>query len=62
MIVDCSINRWKFSEREQALLHIENMAKVIGIHPCVIIFDRGYPSAEFFIDLMDRRQKFLVRL
>ncbi len=57
--IDCSINRWKFSERE---LHIDNMAEVIGTHSCVIIFDRGYPSAEFFIDLMERQQKFLVRL
>jgi hypothetical protein len=62
MIVDCSINRWKFSEREQAILHIDNMLEVIGAHPCVIIFDRGYPSGEFFIDLMERQQKFLVRL
>ncbi|MEX2012861.1 MAG: IS4 family transposase, partial [Candidatus Levyibacteriota bacterium] len=62
MIVDCSINRWKFSEREQALLHIDHMLEVVGTHPCVIIFDRGYPSAEFFIDLMERQQKFLVRL
>lgn len=62
MIIDCGINRWKFSEREQALLHIDNMLEVIGTHPCVIIFDRGYPSAEFFIDLMERQQKFLARL
>lgn len=62
MIVDCSINRWKFSERGQALLHIDNMHEVIGAHPCVIIFDRGYPSGEFFIDLKERQQKFLVRL
>ena len=62
MIVDCSINKWKFSEREQALLHIDNMFEVIGAHACVVIFDRGYPSAEFFIDLMERQQKFLVRL
>jgi IS4 transposase len=25
-------------------------------------FDRGYPSAEFFIDLTERQQKFLLRL
>ncbi|MBS4024456.1 MAG: transposase [Clostridia bacterium] len=28
----------------------------------MIIFDRGYPSGEFFIDLMERQQKFLIRL
>jgi hypothetical protein len=62
MIIDCSINRWKFSEREQALLHIDHMLEVIGAHPSVIVFDRGYPSGELIIDLMERRQKFLVRL
>lgn len=62
MIIDCSINRWKFGEREQALIHMNNMREVIGTHPCVIIFDRGYPSGEFFLDLIERQQKFLVRL
>jgi hypothetical protein len=62
MIVDCSINRWKFDERGQARVHIDNMPKVIGTHPSVIIFDRGYPSGEFFIELMERQQKFLFRL
>lgn len=62
MIIDCSINRWKFSEREQALLHIDKMLEVIGAHSSVVVFDRGYPSAEFFLDLMNRQQKFLVRL
>ena len=62
MIIDCSINRWKFGEREQALIHMNNMWEVIGAHPCVIIFDRGYPSGEFFLDLIERQQKFLARL
>ena len=62
MIVDCSINRWKFSEREQALFHMDNMSEVIGKQPCLLIFDRGYPSGEFFIDLMERQLKFIVRL
>jgi hypothetical protein len=62
MIIDCRLNRWKFSEREQALLHIDNMMEVIGDHQSVIIFDRGYPAGEFFIDLMERQQGFLVRL
>lgn len=62
MIIDCSINVCKFSERKQALFHIDHMVDVIGNHPSVIVFDRGYPAGEFFIDLMDRKQKFLVRL
>lgn len=62
MIVDSSINVYRFSEREQALLHIDHMSEVIGNHRSVVVFDRGYPAGEFFIDLMDRKQKFLVRL
>lgn len=62
MVIDSSINRFKFSEREQALFHIDNMREVIGEHLSVIIFDRGYPSGEFFIELIERQQKFLVRL
>lgn len=62
MLIDCSTNRWKFNEREQALIHMDNMREVIDAHPCVIIFDRGYPSGEFFLDLIERQQKFLVRL
>jgi hypothetical protein len=62
MIIDCSINRWKFDEREQARIHIDNMTEVMSSHPSVIILDRGYPSGEFFIELMERQQKFLFRL
>lgn len=62
MVIDSSINRFKFSEREQALFHIDNMREVIGEHLSVIIFDRGYPSGEFFIELIERQQKILVRL
>ncbi len=62
MIIDCRINRWKFSERQQALLHIDNRMDVIGSHPSVLIFDRNYPAGEFFIDLMKRKQRFLIRL
>jgi hypothetical protein len=62
MIVDCSINRWKFNERGQVLVHIDNKLEVTGTHPSVIILDRGYPSGELFIELMERQQKFLFRL
>ncbi|MEW5785068.1 MAG: IS4 family transposase [Bacillota bacterium] len=62
MIIDGSINRWKFDERKQALAHIDNISEVVGHHPCVFVFDRGYPSGELFIELIERQTKFLVRL
>jgi len=62
MIIDCTINKWKFSEREQALLHIDKCNSITGEKPRILIFDRGYPSGEFFIDLMERNESFLIRI
>jgi len=30
MIIDCTINKWKFSERKQALLHIDKCDSITG--------------------------------
>ncbi|MBU1036369.1 IS4 family transposase [bacterium] len=62
MIIDCTINKWKFSERNQALLHIDKCNSITGKKPRIVIFDRGYPSGEFFIDLMERNESFLIRI
>jgi len=62
MIIDCTINKWKFSERKQALLHIDKCNSITGEKPRIVIFDRGYPSGEFFIDLMERNESFLIRI
>ncbi|MEW5786141.1 MAG: hypothetical protein AB1767_13890 [Bacillota bacterium] len=31
-------------------------------HPWILIFDKGYPSGEVFIELIERQVKFLVKL
>lgn len=62
MIVDSSINRWKFSERNQSLIHIDNMREVIGDNSSIVIYDHGYPSGELLVELLGRQQKFLMRL
>jgi len=62
MIIDCTINKWKFSERNQALLNIDKCNSITGEKPRIVIFDRGYPSGEFFIDLMERNESFLIRI
>jgi len=62
MIIDCTINKWKFSERNQALLHIDKCDSITGEKPRIVIFDRGYPSGEFFINLMERHESFLIRI
>jgi len=48
MIIDCTINKWKFSERKQALLHIDKCDSITGEKPRIVIFDRGYPSGGIF--------------
>jgi hypothetical protein len=62
MVIGCSINKWKFNEREQALVHLDACDDITGGKSRITIFDRGYPSGEFFLDLMERGEKFLVRL
>ena len=62
VIIDMNPLQGKFNERTEAILHIDNSADVIGAKPCIYVFDRGYPSGEFFLDLLEREVKFLVRL
>lgn len=44
MIIDCTINKWKFSERNQALVHIEN-AMTVDDEDINIVFDRSRLSS-----------------
>jgi hypothetical protein len=62
MIIDCTINRCKFDEIEQAERHLEKLASIIGQKQYVILLDRGYPSSPFFIRQNEAMRKFLVRL
>lgn len=61
MILDCTLERYKRTERESARDHIK---KIEGCYSqeFLYLFDRGYPSAEFLIDLMENGQAFLFRL
>jgi len=62
MIVDLDISTHRVSERDMAMIQIDNAVNVVGDKPCIYVFDRGYPSGEFFLDLQDRKKLFLVRL
>lgn len=62
MVIDLHTATCKFDERAEAIYHIDRSAEVIGSHPCIYIFDRGYPSEVFFLDLLERQQSFIVRL
>lgn len=60
--VDVKIDKCTASEIDLAKRNIEKMIEIIGIEKILIIFDRGYPSIEFFYWLEKRNIKFLMRL
>lgn len=62
MILDCQINRHKFSERAQAEVHIEKISSFIGNQPYIVVLDRGYLSSFFFMNRLEKNQNFIVRL
>lgn len=62
MILDCTINHYKFSERDQAEAHIEKIPALLKDQPYVVMLDRGYPSSFFFMNRLERNEKFVVRL
>lgn len=63
-ILDASLDPYKMDERSAAKAHISAMSKLSlpeGVHN-LIIMDRGYPSREFFAELIDASQKFIMRV
>lgn len=62
MIIDMKTNMCKFDERQEALYHVDRASDVIGKLPRIYVFDRGYPSGPFLIDMMERGELFIIRL
>lgn len=62
MVIDLSADAWKFDERSRALQQIDAAEEVIGRRDGIYLFDRGYPSGIFFMDLMERKKLFVTRL
>lgn len=60
--LDVIVDKCTSGEIELAKANIEQAMKVIGTQKLLIIFDRAYPSLEFFIWLEKRNIKYLVRL
>lgn len=62
MILDCTINHYNFNERDQVEVHIAKVPTILKEQPYVVILDRGYPSSCFFMNRLERDEKFVVRL
>lgn len=62
MVLDCTINHYKFSERDQLEAHITKVRSFIGDQPYIVVLDRGYPSSFLIMDRLEKNQKFVMRL
>ena len=61
-IIAITVEKFNTSEIEMAKINIEKAFSIIGNQKLLIIFDRGYPSLEFFHYLEERNIKFIMRL
>lgn len=61
-IMDAAFDRVGTSERELALQHIKVLNELCPDTKKLIIFDRGYPSAELIAELNRRDIRFLMRV
>ena len=60
VIYDCRIDRYEKDERDLAKLHVARL-KELGLHKCLLLFDRWYPSAEFIAFLREEGFHFVMR-
>ena len=60
-LVDANIEKFSVGERELALQHIEHL-DTTTIKKCLLIFDRGYASAELISTLFESNKHFLIRV
>lgn len=63
-IPDLEINKYKTSEKilsQINFINIESLNCLSGLKK-IFIFDRGYPSIEFFSQLMEKNEKFVFRI
>ena len=62
MILDASINRYKFDEMGVAEAQIARVRDTIGQHPFLVTMDRGYSSTPAFLRMIDSNTYFVARL
>jgi len=61
-IVDSIIESYGKTERELAILNLNNAKEMMDIKQSIIIFDRGYYSESFLKEILELKCKFIFRL
>jgi IS4 transposase len=62
MILDGTIDRYNYSERASAEIHLNKLTDYLGDSNRIILFDRGYPSAKLLLFMINTPNKFVMRL
>jgi hypothetical protein len=63
-IIDLEIDEYETSEKELMNHNMENLWDLDYLKdiPRILVYDRGFPSIEFFIKLIEKNEKFLFRV
>lgn len=61
-IVDAAVTKYSVSEHELAKNHINRLSNVCCTDNALVIFDRGYPSAELIRLLQKHSMRYLMRV
>lgn len=61
-MLDALIKDCNKGEKKLAKENIENVSKILDLHNCIIIFDRGYPGIDLIWYLEKLKIKYIFRL
>jgi hypothetical protein len=61
-MIDSSIGNIDVGERKLAIEHINNASQIVDLTQSILIYDRGYPSIEMFMTVMEENSNFIFRL
>jgi IS4 transposase len=63
-VLDLELDSYKTSEKDLINRNMDNLWKLSYLESMekILTFDRGFPSIEFFIKLMEKDEKFLMKL
>ena len=63
LILDSDIAQYKLDERKYAIRHIDHIKRILPSESKQLyVMDRGYPSMELIIHLLETRSEFVIRL
>ena len=61
-ILECSVNDCKFNEMAEAYKQWKKTKETVGERKSVLVMDRGYPASAYLLEMVEKDEKFVVRL